>query len=99
MKMIILNGSARRGNTYAAIQALKEGASEKHEVEVLDADKLKISPCKGCGACQCYKGCIDQDDTNPVTEKIAAADMIVFATPVYWWEMTAQLKQMIPSMN
>ena len=95
MKMIILNGSARRGNTYAAIQALKEGASEKHEVEVLDADKLKISPCKGCGACQCYKGCIDQDDTNPVTEKIAAADMIVFATPVYWWGMTAQLKQVI----
>lgn len=42
MKMIILNGSARRGNTYAAIQALKEGASEKHEVEVLDAEPVNV---------------------------------------------------------
>lgn len=95
MKIVILNGSARKGNTETAIRMFKEEAEKKNEIEVLDAHKLNIAPCKGCGACQCYKGCVDRDDTNPVTEKLAAADMIVFATPVYWWGMTAQLKQVI----
>ena len=56
---------------------------------------MHISPCKGCGVCQCHKGCVDNDDTNPTIDKIAAADMILFATPVYWWGMSAQLKQVI----
>ena len=45
--------------------------------------------------CQCSKGCVDKDDTNPTIDKIAAADMILFATPVYWWGMSAQLKLII----
>ena len=36
---------------------------------------------------QYWKGCVDKDDTNPTIDKIAAADMILFATPVYWWGM------------
>ena len=39
--------------------------------------------------------CVDQDDTNPTINKLVEADMILFATPVYWWGMTAQLKQVI----
>ncbi len=50
---------------------------------------------EGCGVCQCSKGCVDKDDTNPTIDKIAAADMILFATPVYWWGMSAQLKLII----
>ncbi len=95
MKIVIINGSARKGNTLAAIKAFERGVSEKNEIEVIAADKLHISPCKGCGVCQCYKGCVDQDDTNPTVDSIAAADMILFATPVYWWGMSAQLKQVI----
>ncbi len=95
MKIVIVNGSARKGNTLTAIEAFVKGASEKNEIEVLAADRLKIAACKGCGVCQCSKGCVDQDDTNPVVDKLAAADMIVFATPVYWWGMTAQLKLVI----
>ena len=38
---------------------------------------------------------VDQDDTNPTIDKIAAADVILFATPVYWWGMSAQLKLII----
>ena len=41
------------------------------------------------------KNNVDQDDTNPTIEKIAEADMIIFATPVYWWRMSAQLKLII----
>ena len=93
--IIIINGSARKGNTLTAINALIKGASEKNEIEVIEPDKLQIAPCKGCGACQCHKGCVDNDDTNPTIDKIAAADMILFTTPVYWWGMSAQLKLVI----
>ncbi len=95
MKIVILNGSTRKGNTYTAIETFVDSAKAANEIELIQPDKLNIAPCKGCGACGCYKGCVDQDDTNPTVDKIVAADMIVFATPVYWWGMTAQLKQVI----
>ena len=75
MKVIIINGSARKGNTLTAIEAFVKGASEKNEIEIIEPDKLNIAPCKGCGACQCSKGCVDKDDTNPTIDKIAAADI------------------------
>ncbi len=95
MKIIILNGSPRKGNTVTAINAFVEGAKENNEIEILDTDRLNVSPCKGCGACQCYKGCVATDDSNSVVDKIISADLIVFATPVYWWGMTAQLKTVL----
>lgn len=95
MKIVIINGSARKGNTLRAIDAFIQGASKKNEIEIIQPDKLQIAPCKGCGACQCLNGCVDQDDTNSTIDKIADADMILFATPVYWWGMSAQLKLII----
>ena len=95
MKIVIVNGSARKGNTLTAIQAFAEGVAEENEIEIIAPEKLNIAPCKGCGVCQCSKGCVDQDDTNPTIDKIVAADVIVFATPVYWWGMSAQLKLII----
>ena len=77
MKIVIINGSARKGNTLTAINAFIKGASEKNEIEIIEPDKLNIAPCKGCGVCQCSKGCVDKDDTNPTIDKIAAADMIM----------------------
>lgn len=95
MKIVIINGSARKGNVLTGINAFIEGASSHNEIEIIQPDQLHIAPCKGCGACQCYKGCIDQDDTNETIDNIVSADMILFATPVYWWGMSAQLKQVI----
>ena len=95
MKILVLNGSPRKGNTATAITAFKEGAEKNHEVEVVETYKLKVSPCMGCDACQCYKGCVAKDDSNMIVDKMAAADMIVFASPVYWWGITAQLKLVI----
>ena len=95
MKIVIVNGSARKGNTLTAIQAFAEGVAEENEIEIIAPEKLNIAPCKGCGVCQCSKGCVDQDDTNLTIDKIVAADVIVFATPVYWWGMSAQLKLII----
>ena len=95
MKIVIVNGSPRKGNTVAAIDAFTEGASVKNEVEIINTNKLNIKPCQGCNACQSHPWCIYQDDTNETVKKLVAADMIVFATPVYWWGMTAQLKLVI----
>ena len=50
MKIVIINGSARRGNTLTAIDAFIKGASEKNEIEIIQPDRLHIAPCKGCGA-------------------------------------------------
>lgn len=95
MKIVIVNGSPRRGNIFTAVQAIAETAGVKNNVEIIEADKLDISGCKGCGACRCTDGCVAKDDTNPVIDKLVEADMIIFATPVYWWGMTAQLKTVI----
>ena len=53
MKIVIISGSARKGNTLAAINAFIKGASEKNKIEIIEPDKLNIAPCKGCGVCQC----------------------------------------------
>ena len=95
MKILIINGSARKGNTFACVSAFAKVAAAANEVEVLEADKLNISGCKGCEACGCTKGCVAGDDTNPVVDRIVAADLVVFASPVYWWGVTAQLKTVI----
>ncbi len=47
MKIVIINGSARKGNTLAAINAFIKGASEKNKIEIIEPDKLNIAPCKG----------------------------------------------------
>ena len=95
MKILVLNGSPRKGNTLTAINAFAKGVSDNHELEVVDTYKLKVAPCTGCGVCQCYKGCVAKDDSNMIVDKIVEADVVVFATPVYWWGMSAQLKLVI----
>lgn len=95
MKIAVIKGSARNGNTKAAVEAFVKGASKHHEVEIIAPEKLHIAPCKGCGVCQCQNGCVDKDDTNATIDKLAAADMILFASPVYWWGITGQLKLVI----
>lgn len=95
MKAVILNGSPRKGNTLDAIEAFAKGASVNNEVEIINCHGLNVAPCKGCGACGMKNGCVDTDDTNEIIGKIVAADFILFASPVYWWGITAQLKTVI----
>ena len=93
--MVHRSTSERKGNTLTAINTFIERASANNEIEVIEAGKPNISGCKGCNACECYKGCVDKDDTNATVDKIVNADMIVFASPVYWWGISAQLKLVI----
>ena len=100
MKVLIFNGSPRRGNTLTAIKALQEGISARAdaadiEVTVIETEGKNIIPCKACNACGCMSRCIFADDSPEINEAVEAADVLIFATPVYWWGVTAQLKLVI----
>ncbi len=98
MKIAVFNGSPRKENTAAMIDAFCEGAKEAgHEVEVYHVGKMKIAGCLGCGYCH-TKGegnCIQKDDLEKIMPAYKEADMIVFASPIYYFTMTAQMEAAI----
>lgn len=97
MKVLLLNGSPRQGNTVAALDALKRGLKNIKAVQItrVDANEVSVAPCIACNACQSGGKCVFDDDTNDIVDEAVASDVIVFATPVYWWGITAQLKVII----
>ena len=97
MKALLLNGSPRKGNTYAALEALKKGFANIDGIEIQEilASDTAVSPCLACESCKDGSGCVFDDDTNDLMDAVVDADVIVFATPVYWWGITAQLKLII----
>lgn len=94
MKIAVLNGSPKSGNTAAMINAFKEGAeSVGHEVSVLHVGKMKIGGCLACEYCH-GKGegkCVQKDDMEKVMPAYLESDMIVFASPIYYSGLTSQL--------
>ena len=94
MKIAILNGSPRAVNTAAMVDAFAEAAEATgHEVEILHVGRMKIAGCLGCEYCH-TKGdgkCIQQDDMAKVMPAYLESDMIVYASPVYYFGMSAQL--------
>ena len=97
MKAILLNGSPRKGNTYTALEAVSSGLKNIDGIEIENIvlnDKV-IAPCIACEACKESGACIIDDDAKEIAEKVCDADLVVFASPVYWWGITAQLKLLI----
>lgn len=94
MKIAVLNGSPKVGNTAKMVNAFAEGAKEAgHEVEILHVGKMKIGGCLGCEYCH-SKGagtCVQKDDMEKVMPAYKEADLVVFASPIYYFGMTAQL--------
>ena len=98
MNILILAGSPRKGgNTELLVGAFVEGASQKHHVEVVSVHDYKVNPCMGCNAC--FKNeanaCVQNDDMSLIYEKMSQADMLVIASPVYFYGLSAQLKAVI----
>ena len=98
MNILILSGSPRKGgNTELLVEAFVKSASQKHHVEVVSVHDYKVNPCMGCNAC--FKSesnsCVQKDDMPLIYEKMAVADMLVIASPVYFYGLSAQLKAVI----
>ena len=98
MKIVVLNGSPRKGgNTEIMAQAFAKAARKnQNEVSILDVASMNIRGCLGCKYCWAHKGeCIQKDDMGKVFAALADADMVVFASPIYWFDITAQMKTVI----
>lgn len=96
-KVLILSGSPRKaGNSDVLCEQFSKGAQESgHQVEKVRVAEKRIGYCTGCAACQGKGECAQKDDMAPILGKMAAADVIVLATPVYFYTMCAQLKTVI----
>ncbi|MBM6781728.1 flavodoxin family protein [Bacteroides mediterraneensis] len=97
MKIVVLTGSPRKnGNSaYLAEQFIK-GAEEKgHEVFRFDCAFELVEPCRACNRCGMNGPCIFNDDFQELRPRLIEADMVVFATPMYYFGFSAQMKRVI----
>jgi multimeric flavodoxin WrbA len=98
-KIIIVKGSPRKaGNSAILAEQVAEGArAAGAEVESIYLHGLDIRPCDACEACQgaADLDCIIDDDMQTLYPKIRQADAIVYASPIYWFTISAQLKLFI----
>ncbi len=96
-KILAVGGSPRKGgNTDLLLSKIAEGAGAAGaEVELIRLGELQIRECDGCHACWKGRPCSKKDDMLAVYPKIAASDVIVFGTPVYWYGPTALMKMFI----
>lgn len=94
--IVILNGSPRKGgNTAALCEAFAEGAkSSGHTVTRFDLQRMNIHGCLGCmkGGKDPASPCVQKDDMDKIYPLYKEADMIVLASPMYYWSISSQLK-------
>lgn len=97
-KVLLLSGSPRiNGNSSLLCDEFAKGAEEAgFETEKINVCRLKVSGCFGCNACYRNGGnCVQKDDMEQIREKMLEADVIVLASPIYFYSMDAQLKAVI----
>lgn len=94
-KVLILSSSLRNGGNSDALcdQFAKGAQAAGHSVEKVQLSKLTIKPCLGCYGCQRNGGsCVQKDDMTALLQSLRQADVWVFATPVYFYNVSATLK-------
>ena len=99
--IVILSGSPRiAGNSEKLVTAFKEGAeSSGNIVRIFRTAHMKINGCTGCEHCQQHKSeCVLKDDMIEILDALREADVVVWASPVYYFSVTAQLKAAIDRM-
>ncbi|MDE6762979.1 MAG: flavodoxin family protein [Oscillospiraceae bacterium] len=100
-KVLVISSSFRKGgNSEMLADEFIRGAEESGNIaeKVTLYDKT-IGFCKGCLACQKTQKCVIRDDANEIADKMLTADVIVFATPIYYYEMCGQLKTILDRAN
>ncbi len=100
-KVLIISSSFRtKGNSARLAEEFAKGASEAgNEVEFVSLHDKKIAFCRGCLVCQKTKRCAILDDADLIREKMLHADVLVFATPVYYYGLSGQLKTLLDRCN
>ena len=100
-KVYVISTSLRHGsNSDILADKLIEGAKVAgHDVEKISLVGKNIQFCKECMACQKLGRCIIKDDVNDIMAKVLQADVICWATPIYYYEMSGQMKTLIDRMN
>ena len=99
--IVILVGSMRKGgNTDLLARRFAEGASEHNSVEFISVADYKVAPCIGCNTCFTREGnaCFNHD-MDAVYEKLRHADVLVIASPVYFYGISAELKALIDRLH
>lgn len=99
--ILILSSSPRKGgNSETLAAAFAKGAVEAgHKVETVYLREKQIGFCKGCLACPKLGHCVIPDDAVEIAAKMHDADVLVFATPVYYYSVSGQLKTMLDRAN
>lgn len=99
--ILIISSSLRRGsNSEALAEQFARGASDAgNKVELVSLRGKDIRFCRGCLACQNTQKCVIADDTQAIVAKMHDADVIAFATPIYYYEMSGQLKTLLDRAN
>lgn len=99
MKTLILTGSPRKkGHTAMLVDYLAEGLSG--EVEILSLDnRTDIKPCRDCRYCFSHPKCCIQDSMQEIYEKLDRADRIVFASPVYFYNIPGSMKAVLDRLQ
>lgn len=100
-KVLIISSSYRtNGNSARLAGEFLRGASEAgNEVEFISLHDKKFGFCRGCLTCQKTGRCAINDDADGICEKMLNADVVVFATPVYYYGLCGQLKTLLDRCN
>lgn len=102
MKNVLIISTSLRGGSNSELLAKEcaKGAEEAgNRVELLSLKGKKIQYCIGCLSCIKTGKCVQKDDAPEIMEKLRRADVLVFATPIYYYEMSGQMKTLLDRMN
>lgn len=98
--LVISTSLRKNSNSEALADAFIEGAKANgNNVEKISLRGKNIAFCKGCLACQRTQKCVIADDAVAIAEKMNNADVLVFATPIYYYEMSGQMKTLLDRAN
>ena len=100
-KVIVISTSLRHGSNsdMLAEKFVKGAKAAGNDVEKISLVGKNIQFCKGCLGCQKLGRCVIKDDVNDIMDKVLKADVVCWATPIYYYEMSGQMKTLIDRMN
>lgn len=91
--LIISSSPRKNGNSETLAKEFMKGATEAgHNVELIRLNDYKINYCQSCWCCKSQGKCVQNDDLNMIADKLKKADVVLLATPTYFYNMSGQLK-------